>query len=93
MDMPSESKPMLFLNSKDLPEIKDWKIGESYDLIVSVKQVGAHDNKGLISGDFEIQDIMSAPDQKSMDLEDINNLSSNADFSLAGAKYREKNAQ
>lgn len=56
-------KPSLYLSSKDLKEIKDWKVGETYDLIVSVKMNGSHISKsGVVSGDFEVQNVMS-PDK------------------------------
>ncbi len=35
------SKPRIFLSSKMLPAIKDWEIGEKYDIMISVKQESA----------------------------------------------------
>lgn len=32
------SKPRIYLSSKMLPAIKDWEIGEKYDIMISVKQ-------------------------------------------------------
>lgn len=32
-------KPSLSIDSKDLPAIKDWKIGKTYELVVKVKLV------------------------------------------------------
>lgn len=32
-------KPSLSIDAKDLPAIKDWKIGKTYDLCVQVKMV------------------------------------------------------
>lgn len=61
MDTMGPMKPTLYLTSKDLKEIKDWKVGEEYDLIVSVKMTGAHQRQdGTLSGDFEIEDVMAA---------------------------------
>lgn len=83
------NKPTLWLTSKDLPEIKGWKVGESYDLIVNVKQTGVHQSKdGMLSADLEIQSIMSA-EKDPMDLEDINNLGNNEDFMKAAAGMKQ----
>lgn len=35
----SAFKPTLYLNEKELPEIKDWKPGQEYDLILRAKMV------------------------------------------------------
>lgn len=32
-------KPSLSIDAKDLPAIKDWKIGQTYNLCVTVKMV------------------------------------------------------
>lgn len=62
-------KPTLYLTDKDLKEIKDWKVGQEYDLIVSVKMTGSHQrDDGTISADFEVQDVMAAdPNIDAMD--------------------------
>lgn len=31
-------KPSISLSSKDLPEIADWKVGNTYEIILTVKQ-------------------------------------------------------
>ena len=36
-DMP-EMKPMIHLNSKDLPAIKNWKVGGKYKVTMMLKQ-------------------------------------------------------
>ena len=82
-------KPTLYLTNKDLPEIKTWKVGESYDLIVSVKQVSLHDSgNGNMSASFEIQNVMSA-EKDPMDLEDVNNMADNEDFMMGSAKMKQ----
>lgn len=61
MDGLSDYKPSLYLTSKDLKEIKDWKVGQSYDLIVSVKMKGLTQREdGTVSGDFEIGNVMAS---------------------------------
>lgn len=55
-DLDEKPCPMLHLTSKDLPEIKKWKVGQTYDLVLKVKQVGANINTydSILRGDFEI---------------------------------------
>jgi hypothetical protein len=31
-------KPTISLSSKDLPEIADWKVGNTYEIVLTVKQ-------------------------------------------------------
>lgn len=70
MDTMGSMKPTLYLTSKDLKEIKDWKVGQEYDLIVSVKMTGAHQREdGTVSGDFEVQDVMA----QTQDINDMDN--------------------
>lgn len=42
MPMAAEAKPMLptfNLSEKDLPEVKDWKVGKTYHLEMEVEQI------------------------------------------------------
>lgn len=34
-------KPTFSLTDKDLPEIKEWKVGDKYRILLEVEQVGA----------------------------------------------------
>ena len=48
-------KPRVHLDSKMLPQIKDWKVGEKYDIMLRVKQVGLREMEGGgMEGAFEI---------------------------------------
>ena len=58
-------KPTLFLSEKDLPEIKSWKTGKEYDLILHVKQTNSSEDikhpetgknmkKPLVTARFEV---------------------------------------
>lgn len=38
---PISLPPMLSLDEKDLPEIKDWKVGGKYKLVMTVEQIHA----------------------------------------------------
>lgn len=64
-DMP-KMKPSLHLNNKDLPEIKDWKVGETYEVIVKLKMESKMDFKKEISANFEISDIL-VPESENID--------------------------
>lgn len=44
-------KPMLHLSEDDLPEIKDWKVGGKYTIVLEVEQTGAHKNMAMLEGD------------------------------------------
>lgn len=91
MDTMPTMKPTMYISSKQLPALKDWKVGESYDLIVSVKQIGLHENSdGSMSGDFEIETIMAADSNDPMDLEDVNAMDNNNDFMKNSARLKEK---
>jgi hypothetical protein len=83
-------KPTLYISSKDLPEIKDWKVGESYDLIVNVKMTGVHQmsNGSQTEGTFEVNNAMSA-DKDPMDLTEINDLNDNEAFMKAAGSYKQ----
>ena len=72
-DSSSDSKgflPSFHISSSDLPEVKDWEVGQNYEINLLVKQVGKReDDDGKISGDFDIIAIKSegksvTPEQK-----------------------------
>ena len=56
------------VTTKQLPELKDWEVGEEYDLIVRVRQTGVHEpgrweieeeglNKKDLKGEFTILSV------------------------------------
>ncbi len=49
------SSPSLSLNDKQVPEIKDWQVGETYTIVLEIKMVSmsAYDKSGT-SGSFDI---------------------------------------
>lgn len=49
-----EMKPRFHLSSKDLPEIKKWKIGKEYEISLKVKQKGMHEEGKEVDANFEI---------------------------------------
>ena len=54
----------LSLSSNDLKEIKNWKVGDTYDLEMTVKQTSMRqDPDGSYHASFEIQDVSVADDE------------------------------
>lgn len=51
--------PEVRLTAKDLPAIKDWAVGQSYCLEMTVKLVGLHQDSydKTMNGTFEIKDV------------------------------------
>lgn len=49
--------PSLYLNSEQLSEIKDWKVGEEYMLVLKVKQTSMSERDDKISADFDILEV------------------------------------
>ena len=58
MDMPRQMLPSFRLTVKDLPEIKDWKVGKSYTLKLQVKQVSADEFENQpLAARFELEKV------------------------------------
>jgi hypothetical protein len=52
-------KPTISLDSKVLPEIKDWRVGKTYEVHLKIRQVEVHedklsDNKKQLHARFEV---------------------------------------
>lgn len=57
---PAEPPATISLSTKDLPAIKTWKVGQTYQLLVNAKLVSQRQDsydKGVMSGTFEVQDV------------------------------------
>lgn len=54
-----EYKPTLSLTTKELPEIANWKVGETYEIVLKVKQTSLsqdeYDGTKKTRASFEIQ--------------------------------------
>ena len=46
--------PTIYFNSKDLPELKDWEVGKTYEMKIRIKQISMLEEKEHISGSFNI---------------------------------------
>lgn len=50
--------PSLYLGLKDIPEAKDWEIGETYKVLLTLKMTGLSErSEGQGNADFEIHKI------------------------------------
>ena len=62
-DKPAEIRPSIYLSDKDLPEIKNWEVGEEYWLAVEVrlssKSISEENGKKAMRASFEILKIKS----------------------------------
>jgi hypothetical protein len=54
-----EVRPTLSLSTKDLPAIKNWKVGEEYRLEVIVKQQSLHQDEDGMRANFVIKKVSS----------------------------------
>jgi hypothetical protein len=75
MDKPAkEYFPSFCLNSKTLPEIKDWEVGEEYYLVLKVEQksknMHADDKDEKWHADFDIKEIGVLDKEDQVDEED-----------------------
>lgn len=63
----SEHKPTFSLTTKELPEIANWKVGETYEIELKVKQVSLsqdnYDGNNATCASFEIQDATAKEDE------------------------------
>ena len=59
-----EQKNTISITETELPEIKEWKIGEEYEISIKIKQTGMRiedwgKNKGKVVAQFEIIEMES----------------------------------
>ena len=80
VDMPVENEypPTIHLTDKQGPEIKDWSVGKSYQMIVEVKQTSMSENKDgkevRVDASFEITAYKVFDDLENMSDEDLEYL-------------------
>ena len=70
-EMPKQEKmpTMLHLSEDDLPEIKNWKVGQMYTIHLNVKQVGSRledygPHKGKVFASFHIHESEAGSEKK-----------------------------
>lgn len=70
-----DPRPSFAINSEEFPEIKDWKTGQKYKLMIEVEQVGSEigewgDDKGKLVGRYKINGIASVGEEKTEEKEE-----------------------
>jgi hypothetical protein len=77
----TDYKPTIYIDSKQLPAVKDWKVGETYVVVLKIKMTGMHEREDKsVSGDFQIEKVTPKDEKK-----DLSGISKNSDFSKAAA--------
>lgn len=78
---PRKTPPSLSLSDEDLPDIKNWKVGETYKIVVEAKQVSSSmgdtimgEGKKKMNARFEILSVKSIDGKASTnDFEEFEN--------------------
>lgn len=66
MKMP-KMPPMLSLDANDLPAIKDWKVGETYEITAKIRMKSLSEGDMFMGGKtkratFEVEDVQAEPE-------------------------------
>lgn len=59
--------PSLSLTEADLPEIKDWAVGDEYDLAIHVKMTSQEETPSGMQGRFEMLKVGAEQDSETND--------------------------
>lgn len=65
-------KPFIFVDDKQLPEIKNWSVGETYELIVKVSLKNVNVSENRVSADLQVEKMM-VPEEEEKDIDDMSN--------------------
>ena len=87
MDLPM--KPSMYVSSKDLPQIKDWKVGEKYEIVVTVTLASLTDYKSYMDSRMTIEE-MKIPEVDDQDVKTMDNTQFGAYSSQMKRKEHEK---
>lgn len=69
--MPMDMMPSFHVTTKQMPEIKNWKVGEKYKMVIEVRQKSAHQMEGHMEAGFEILAYSVEKDYDKMDDEEF----------------------
>lgn len=63
-----DERPTINFDSTELPELRSWKVGESYPILMHVKQMSVHtiehgNKKGKIEATFKVEKVAYCPDE------------------------------
>lgn len=81
MDMPMMGKypPTVHFNDSQVPEIKDWSVGKTYQVVLEIKQTSMNQNKDKsVDANFEVVAYKCVEDSEDMSDEDIEKLQGKA---------------
>ncbi len=75
---PSMYPPSFHVTQDQMPEVKGWKVGGKYKLMVEIEQTSKYDSKQSTSGDFNIiaYKHLAEKDVKDMNDEEFEHYSS-----------------
>lgn len=68
----ADSKPTIYLNQKDLPCIKDLKVGEEIEVVAKLRMRSKSDYGNELSSSFEVVDIQ-VPEDDDQDISEMSN--------------------
>lgn len=54
LDMPMSMNPMFHVSDKEMPEIKNWEVGNKYKLVIEVEQKSKSEDEMGVHAGFEI---------------------------------------
>lgn len=57
--------PTFRMDLEFLPEAKDWKVGQSYEITMNVKMIGLSQSRYDNSAEFEIREVETADAEES----------------------------
>lgn len=70
MTMDDKFYPKFTIGLDDFPEAGDWKVGETYEVVLTVKQIAKNQDKSGGSATFEIRKIETDDEEEAEEGED-----------------------
>ena len=62
--------PSFSVDADQMPEIKDWEVGQKYKMVVEVEMKGMMEDKDKIHGDFNVVAYKYLPEKAIEDMSD-----------------------
>ncbi len=62
--------PSFTTNADQMPEIKDWEVGQKYKMVVEVEMKGMNEDKDMITGNFDVLAYKYLPEKDIADMND-----------------------
>lgn len=64
-------KPVLRLEDEQLPAIKNWEVGKTYTVLVTMKQIAKHEKEDECCGEFEVLKVKDMSEKKEFDRKSV----------------------